>query len=157
MGWLIGAGVLPLCIVAAWCILHRPLRMFFEDLHVEQARESFRRRREHLEADFVASLSRFDREEGQRWEDAQWHDEILWARDRQSRHFLALVCVHFEPNPFEEPQIRRHATAVFDFHKGRWRAEGKRLDQVRPDEAVGRNRRYEPVAVVHNPSPRQVD
>ncbi|MDG3004174.1 hypothetical protein [Paludisphaera mucosa] len=155
MAWLIGAGVLPVCIFAAWCILHRPLRIFFEDLHVDQARLAFRRRRERLEAEFVASLGRFDRDEGLRWDDAQWHDEVLWARDRQTRRFLALVCVHFEPDPFETPQVRRHATAVFEFHKGRWRAEGKRLDQVRPDEAVGRNRRYEPVAVVH-PNPRRV-
>ncbi|WP_165249719.1 hypothetical protein [Paludisphaera soli] len=155
MGWLIAAGVLPSCVFAGWFILRRPLRLFFEDLHVDQAREAFRRRREHLEAAFVASLGRFDREEGARWEDAQWHDEILWARDRQTRRFLALVCVHFEPDLFEPPQARRHATAVFEFSKGRWRAEGKRLDQIFPDEAVGRNRRYEPVAVVHR-NPRQL-
>src|SRR5690606_34092208 len=100
-------------------------------------------RREHLEAGFVAALSRFDAEEGARWDDARWHDEVLWARDRQTRRFLALVCVHFEPDLFDASQLRRHATAVFEFHKGRWRAEGKRLDQIRPDEAVGRNRRFE--------------
>ena len=41
----------------------------------------------------------------------------------------------------------RLATAVFEYRKGRWNAEGKRLDEIRPDQAVGRNRRYEPVAV----------
>lgn len=155
MGWLIGAGVLPLCIIAAWCILHRPLRIFYEDLHVDQARDAFRRRREHLEAEFITSLGRFDRDEGLRWEDARWHDEVTWARDRQTRRFLALVGVHFEPEPFEPPQARRHATAVFEFHKGRWKADGKRLDQTRPDEAVGRNRRFEPVAAAH-PNTRHV-
>jgi hypothetical protein len=155
MGWLIGAGVLPLCIFAAWFILRRPLRIFLEDLHVDQARDSFRRRREHLEAEFITSLGRFDREEGSRWDDARWHDDVVWARDRQTRCFLALVGVHFEPGPFEPPQARRHATAVFEYDKGRWRADGKRLDQIRPDEAVGRNRRFEPVAA-SQPNPRHV-
>ena len=35
----------------------------------------------------------------------------------------------------------RHATALFEFRKGRWHVEGKRLDEVRPDEAIGRNQR----------------
>ena len=88
--------------------------------------------------------------EGTRWEEAQWHDEVLWARDRQTRHFLALVGIHFDStNPFEHPSARL-ATAVFEYRKGRWIAEGKRLDEIRPDEAVGRDRRYEPVAVTHS-------
>mgnify|MGYP001056581219 CR=1 FL=1 len=155
MGWLIGAVILPPCVCAAWYVLHRPLRIFFEDLHVDQARDSFRRRREHLEAEFVTSLGRFDRDEGLRWEGASWHDEIVWARDRQTRRLLALVAVHFEPELFEPPQFLRHATAVFECDKGRWKAEGRRLDQTRPSEAVGRNRRFEPVAIGH-PNPRHV-
>ena len=91
---------------------------------------------------------------GARWEDANWHDEVLWARDRQTRYFLALVCVHFDRGPLR-PSLSRLATAVFEYRKGRWYAEGKRLDEIRPDEAVGRNRRYEPVAIVH-PSVRRV-
>lgn len=150
MGWLIGAGVLPFTVFATWCVLRRPLRLFFEDLQVDQARDSFRRRREHLEAEFITSLSRVDPREGLRWEDAHWRNEVLWARDRRTRHFLALVRVDFESD-FHDPS---HATAVFEHHKRRWRAEGKRLDQVRPDEAVGRDRRFEPVAVVH-PNPRR--
>jgi len=155
MGWLIGVGVLPICILVAWCVLHRPLRLFFEDFHVDQARDLFRSQRERLEARFVTSLASFDYDEGRRWDDAHWHDEVLWARDRKTRYLLALVCVHFDPDLFDMVQTRRHATAVFEFRKGRWYAEGKRLDQVRPDEAVGRNRRFEPVAVVH-PNPRRV-
>ena len=93
--------------------------------------------------------------EGQRWEAAQWHDEVLWARDRQTRYLLALVCVHFDPGPFDEFPGRRHATAVFEFRKGHWCVEGKSLDEMRPDEAVGRNQRFEAV-VVTQPHPRRV-
>jgi hypothetical protein len=153
MHWLIWAGILPVCLVAAFLLLQRPLRLFFEDLHVDQARESFHRHREWLEARFVTALNRIDPAEGSRWEEARWHDEILWARDRQTRHFLALVCVQFEANPLDHLSARL-ATAVFEYHKGRWRAEGKRLDEIRPDQAVGRNQRYEPVVVGHPNSRR---
>jgi hypothetical protein len=153
MNWLIWASVLPVCLIAAFLILQRPLRLFFEDLHVDQARESFHRRREWLEARFVSALNRIDPAEGTRWDEARWHDEVLWARDRQTRHFLALVCVHFESSPFESVPSRL-ATAVFEYRRGRWVAEGKRLDEIRPDEAVGRNRRYEPVMVAQLNSKR---
>jgi hypothetical protein len=150
MNWLIWAEILPVCLVAAFLVLHRPMRLFVEDLHVDQAREAFHRQREWLEARFVTALYRVDPSEGTRWEEAQWHDDVLWARDRQTRHFLALVGIHFEStNPFEHPSARL-ATAVFEYRKGRWIAEGKRLDEIRPDEAVGRDRRYEPVVVAHS-------
>ena len=82
-----------------------------------------------------------------RWEDAHWHDEVLWARDRQTRRLLALIGVHFDADPFDDlpDSAARHATALFEFRKGRWHAEGKRLDEIRPDEAVRRNQRFEPV------------
>src|SRR6185437_1402218 len=50
----------------------------------------------------------------------------------------------FDVNPFDEQMIR-HATALFEFRKGRWLAEGKHVDALRPDEALLRHRRYEPV------------
>jgi hypothetical protein len=147
MGWLIWAGILPVCLVVALFLLQRPLRLFLEDMHVDQARESFRHRREWLEARFVTALLRIDPLEGARWEEAKWHDEVFWARDRETRHLLALVCVHFEAAPFDQMSVGRLATAVFEYRRRRWCAEGKRLDEMRPDEVVGRNRRFEPVEI----------
>jgi hypothetical protein len=69
---------------------------------------------------------------------------------------LALVCVQFEPGPFDALQGPRHSTALFEFRKGRWYSEGRRLDETRPNEAVGRNQRFEAV-VVTQPHPRRVD
>ena len=155
MGWLIWAGVLPLCLVAAFFLLQRPLRIFFEDLHVDQARESFHCQREWLEARFVTALSRIDPAEGARWEDAQWHDEVLWARDRQTRRFLALVCVHFDANPFDPLTSAGWPRPFSSTARGSGPPTGKRLDETRPDEVVGRNRRYEPVVIAH-PSPKRV-
>lgn len=142
------ASVLPACLVAFWMLLRRPVRQLTEELHVDHARELFRQRREWLEARFVRTLTKVDSAEGQRWDDAHWHNGVLWARDRQTRRLLALIEVHFDPPPFElesdgEP---RHATALFEFRKGQWHAEGKRLNEISPDEAVLRNRRFEPVA-----------
>ena len=150
MEWLIWAGLLPGCVLAAVLIARRPARQVWEEMHVDRARVLFRQRREWLEARFVGALLRADAAEGHRWEDARWHDEIVWARDRQSRRLLALIGVHFEPDPLDDPPFPHHATALFEFRKGRWHAEGKRLDEIRPDEAFLRLHRFERV-VVHQP------
>jgi hypothetical protein len=155
MGFLIGAGILLGCVVAAWAILNRPMRQLLDEVRVDHARASFHQRREWLEARFISALGRIDPAEGQRWENAQWHDEVTWARDRRSRYLLALVAVHFEPDPFELAPITKHATAVFEYRRGRWYVDGRRLDEMRPDEAIGRNQRFEAV-VVTRPDPRRV-
>jgi hypothetical protein len=155
MALLIAAVIVVICASLAFWIIRRPLRQIFDDVHLDRARELFHQQREWLEARFISALSHADPVEGQRWESAQWHDEVVWARDRQTRHLLALVCVHFESSPFEMLALPRHATALFEFRKGRWHVEGKRLDEVRPDEAIGRNRRFEAVAVSPSP-PRRV-
>jgi hypothetical protein len=154
MGWIIWGGVLLTCLVSAWLILRGPLRQLSEEVHAERARELFRQRREWLEADFLGAMGKIDPAERLRWEDARWHDEILWARDRQTRRLLALIGVHFGSGLFDDlpDPSTRHATALFEFRKGRWHAEGKRLDEIRPDEVVRRNQRFEPV-IMH---PRRV-
>ena len=154
MELLILVGILPICLILAWFILRQPFRLFFEELNLDTAREQFRAQRERLEARFVTALGVLDVSEGFRWEEAHWHNEVFWARDRQTRHLLALVGVHFDLDPFDEIPTRRLATAVFEFRKGQWRAEGKRLDEVRPDEAVGRNQRFEPVIMTQQQSRR---
>jgi len=148
MGWIIWGGILPTCLVSAYLIVRRPLRQVVEELHVDQARLLFRRRREWLEARFLTSLGQLDPIERLRWEEARWHDQVHWARDNQTRRLLALVEIHFELDPFDEaPEpIARHATALFEYRKGRWFADGKRLDATRPDEALLRHGRFEPVA-----------
>jgi hypothetical protein len=155
MPLLIGAGILLVCLLVAWMVLRRPLRQIVEDVHVDHARLLFHQQREWLEARFISALVLADPIEGQKWDSAHWHDEVLWARDRQSRHLLALVCVHFEPGPFDLVQEKRHATALFEFRKGNWFVDGKRLDEMRPDQAVGRNQQFEAV-VITQPNPRRV-
>ena len=156
MGLLIGTGILFTCGLAAWVILRRPILQIVEDVHVDHARALFHQRREWLEARFVSALARTDPAEGQRWENAQWHDEVLWARDRQTSPAAgAWSASSSSPGRSTRSRLRRHATALFEYRKGRWYAEGQRLDETRPDEAVGRNQRFEAV-VVTQPHPRRV-
>jgi hypothetical protein len=151
MGWIIWGGILPVCLIALWLICRRPVRQVVEEMHFDRARELFRQQREWLEARFLAALAKNDPLERVRWEDAHWHDEIVWARERPSRKLLALIGVHFDSDPiFDLPDSHpRHATALFEYHKGRWIAEGKRLDEIRPDEAFLRHHRLEPVVPHH--------
>jgi hypothetical protein len=155
MRTLVGEAFLPFCFVLAWLLLRRPLRVIVEGSGVERARQRFRQQRERLEARFLTALGRLDPSEAARWDDADWHDEVLWARDRQTRVLLALVGVRFRSDAFDDlgDPRPRHSTALFEYRRGRWLAEGKRLDEVRPDEAVLRNLRFEPV-LTH---PRRVD
>jgi hypothetical protein len=133
--------------------VQKPLRRSLQELRFRRACEQFRLQREWLEARFLGSLSRVDPGEHNRWEDAHWHDEIVWARERPSRRLLALVGVHFDSDPIFDLPVDppRHATALFEFRCGRWYAEGKWLDQTRPDEAFLRHQRFEPVV----PLPRR--
>jgi len=149
MSQFIWMGILPACLIAFVLIVRRPARQFAEEIHLDHARELFRQQREWLEPRFLTALGKADPIEGIRWEEAQWHNEILWARDRQTRRLLAMIAVHFNASPFEDAgePFTRHATALFEFRKGRWFAEGKRLDEVQPNELVGRNQRFEAVVL----------
>ncbi len=151
MGPYLWAGLLPISVLLAWLIVYRPLRALAEERLLERARAQFRLQREWLEARFLTSITPHDLIESLRWEDAHWHDEIVWARDRKTRNLLALVGVHFEPDPLtgfpEEPP--RQATALFEYRQGRWVADGRHFDEIRPDEAFLRHRQFEPVAPPH--------
>ena len=149
MGSVIWCILVLNCLASGWVFLRRRFRQFSEEMHVDLAREHFRMQREWLEARFLGAIEKADSIERIRWEDAQWHSEILWARDRKSRVFLALVRVHFNGQAYNEVggSQFRHATAIFEFRKGRWHAEGQRLDEMRPDEAVLRGKRFEPVVM----------
>jgi len=148
MSPMLWALLVPVCLLAAWLIV-RPLRAIVEDLNVDRARDQFRLQREGLEARFLSAVGRLDPIEKTRWDEARWRDEIIWARDRRSRRLLALVGVTFEAELFGEfPESPpHHATALFEYFKGTWHAEGKRLDEIRPDEAFIRNQRFEPLGL----------
>lgn len=148
--WLIWCVAVPGLALAAWLVARGPVRHLVEGVRFVRARAEFRQQREWLEARFLSALARVDPPEAARWDDARWQDEVRWARDRRSRRLLAFIGVEFDPGPFDD-RTPRHATALFEYRKGRWLADGQRVDSLRPDEALLRHRRYEPVTP---PEPR---
>ncbi len=149
MQWLIWVLVLPACL--AWTVLivghcHRKISYLFL---AGRARVRFHRQREWLEAGFLEALAREDPLIWTRWEEAHWLDEVTWARDRQTGRLLALVGVEFDADPLlDGDDAERHATVVFEYHRGRWRSDGNRLDAIQPFEAfLLRHGRYEPLAI----------
>jgi hypothetical protein len=144
---MIWAALLPLCGIAAWLILRKPIRGLLEDRDAVRARESFRREREWLEARFLQEIAHADRVESVRWEDAEWHNDVAWARDRRTRRLIALVGVDFAANPFaaDSEDAHRHATAFFEFRAGHWHADGRHLNALQPNEAFLRHRQLEPI------------
>jgi hypothetical protein len=148
-GWLVFTGAAVGLALAAWLVIRGPVRRALDAMRFDRARVQFRQQREWLEARFLGSLARVDPPEAARWDDAHWQNEVRWARDRRTHRLLALIGVEFDAAPFDDPSAR-HATALFEYRKGRWLADGQRLDSLRPDEAL-RTRRYEPVTP---PQPR---
>src|SRR5262249_28723412 len=132
MGLLIAAVILAACFLATWAVLRGPVRQIADDVRAEHARTLFYRSRERLEARFVSNIERLGPALAERWESAHWADHVLWARDRQTHHLLALTFVEFEPGPFELSFDRTYCTAIFEFDKRQWCAQGKHLDEVRP-------------------------
>lgn len=142
--YLIAGMLLPLSMMLAYLILRRPIREICEEIGFEKARQRFRQQRERLEARFLTALDRLDPEEHEHWEDADWRDEIAWARDRTTRTLNALVAVRFDPPPFTDLPAP-YATALFEYRDGRWSTDGLWFDDLKPDEAVALHRELEPV------------
>jgi hypothetical protein len=144
--------LLPVSMLIAYLILRRPIREICEEIGFEKARQRFREQRERLEARFLTALGRIDPEEQEHWEQADWRDEIVWARDRSTRTLNALVAVRFDPPPFTDLPSP-YATALFEYHDGNWSTDGQWFDDLRPEEAVALHRQLEPVIVSrHRPS-----
>ena len=59
----------------------------------ENARRTFRLKRELLEAKFFTLASSLGKPRGVRWLDCKWHDEVIFARDRQTGLITAFVGV----------------------------------------------------------------
>ena len=142
--YLVATVLLSASLGVAYLILRRPIREILEEVGFEKARQRFRQHRERLEARFVGLLGKLDPEEMARWEEADWSDDVVWARDRRTRTLTALVAVRFAQPPFIDEPVRV-ATALFEFREGRWTTDAQWFDAMRPDEAVLLQRRLEPV------------
>lgn len=137
--------LLALCAAIAWLIVRRMVATLMEEYQGDVGRQAFRRDRERLEFRFLQALERNDPEERARWEDAHWKDGVYWARDRSTRRLLALVSVELPRKPGSGPVRETAVTALFEFRKGAWVAEGRFVEKALPADAC-RHARLEAVS-----------
>jgi hypothetical protein len=111
-----------------------------------QARQTFFRRREWLEARFVTLASQSGKPRGLEWVNCDFDSEVRFARDRDTGNLRALVGVTISFRAIEGGGMEdveavsnlRAATAVFLFENQQWTTIGRVLFNVNPDEAIAR-------------------
>lgn len=143
--WGIVAGILAagvLVLVCAW----KPLQQRWRRRDAELARKSFRLQRELLEAKFFTLASSLGKPRGLRCLDCQWHDEVIFARDRQTGLITAFVGVGLRFEAIEGGDMEdvaavssmRDASALFHYQLGTWGTGGRALFNMGPQLAIDR-------------------
>ena len=122
--------------------------------------KDFRLQRERLEALFVEQVMKSGKPRGLRWREPEFHNPVVFARDRRTSHMMAFVglTVSFEAveggGMEDVPAVGnlRAATALFR-HDGRaWQTDGRVLFNLEPAEAVAYYER-ELETIVDAPNP----
>jgi hypothetical protein len=135
-------------------MFRRPLRRMSREIQSERAQELFRLQRERLEMLFLPAAANTGKPRGLRWVECDFDDEVVYARDRNTKELVALVGVIIRFEAVEGSDMEglpavgnlRNACAVFFFQKGNWHTAGKALFNMNPAEAVEHFRnRYERV------------
>jgi hypothetical protein len=137
----VGTAVTAGAVLVGFWLIGRaadPVRQF------AQARDLFRGQREHLEAQFFEAATRSGKPRGLRWLECIWGEAVAFARDKETRQFVALVSVTIRFEAIEGSDMEglpavanlRNASAVFFFHAGRWHTQGKAVFNLNPDEAL---------------------
>ena len=134
---LIGVGSVVL--VYIWPrISARPAASF------DQARSSFHRRREWLEARFLTLAAQSGKPRGLRWADCEFANDVAFARDRKTRRFRALVAVSIQFEAIaggdmehvEAVGNRKAATVVFRLDGLEWEVDGRALFNLNPAQTI---------------------
>ncbi|GAB6166296.1 hypothetical protein JCM19992_22960 [Thermostilla marina] len=154
----VSATVLVLFMVAglAWT----PARRFLSRSRIADAKRSFRRRREHLEASFVCLVARraeVDVDDVQ----CEFEDEILFVRHRETGEISALVGIAIDVRmpgqTFADRSLGlQRAVAWFRLGPDGWQATERPLMNLSPREALNRlGSQLEPLGL-ERPRPRTV-
>lgn len=114
------------------------------DAEMARWRGAFFRRREWLEAAFHKTASSRGTPRGLTWQDCDFEDQVVFARDRRSGEPAALVgmTIQFAAIPggaMEEVEAvanRKMATALFRYQNGEWVTEGRAIFNLNPVEAI---------------------
>lgn len=113
---------------------------------IRRAIESFRHRREQLEARFFDLASTQGKPRGLRWLGCDWLDTTTFARDRTTGLITAFVGVNLRFEAIEGGDMEdvaavgtvRDAVALFHFQAGSWGTGGRALFNMNPEDAVTR-------------------
>lgn len=137
-------GIVAFCILLAalfalvWWIRRQQVKS------LQQARETFHRRREWLEAEFLSRAEASGKPRGLRWVNCDFENGVSFARDRRTGRYRALVGVTIsfeaiEGGGMEEVEAvgnLRAATVVFRLDGPQWRADDRALFNLNPAEAI---------------------
>lgn len=137
----------------------------WERQQVRRAIQSFRHRREQLEARFYDLAKAQGKPRGLRWIACDWLDATTFARDRATGLITAFAGVNVRFEAIEGGEMEevaavgtvRDAVALFHFQSGGWGTGGRALFNMNPEDAVTRLAdQYEPLpAELTTSSPRR--
>jgi hypothetical protein len=139
---LVVVGVL-LTLVAMTIVLYVALR-FARQRQESQARKLFQEKRQLLQNEFLRAAGGRGKPKGLRWQQCDWEEWVVFARQRQTGELVALasLTVHFEAIEGGDMEgvaavsLPRNATAVFYLRAGQWHTTGKVVFNLNPDETI---------------------
>ncbi len=143
--WLVLGGVVLVGFLIGGVLYAWP-RMRERNMKVEldDARRTFHRRREWLEARFLSVNVQSGKPRGLRWVDCDFENDVAFARERRTGRLRALVGVSIqfeavEGGPMEEVEAvgnRKAATVVFRLDGPDWEVDGRALFNLNPAQTI---------------------
>ena len=143
IGWVIVIGMIAAAVVIGPWLAGRFAARRRKELRA-QARNTFRQRREWLEAKFFDLAATSGKPRGFSWADCDFQDEVSYVVDRGSGDLLAMVGVTVRFQAAKEDGLEQDvtsgvsyaATAVFRFSGGGWMTDGRAIFNLEPGEAI---------------------
>lgn len=117
--------------------------------------ESFKLRRETLEAKFYDLATSLGKPRGLKWATCEWKEPVEFVRERDTGLLTAFASVEISFEAIEGGDMEdvaavsdiRDASAVFHYADGNWGTGGKALFNMNPATAVEKlTHQFEPVA-----------
>lgn len=150
--WIIAGIAAAVAVLSS--VVAAPLARRWERRETRRAVQSFRLRREMLEARFFDLARTRGKPRGVRWIECDWQPGVTFARDKKSRLLTAFVAVNVRFEAVEGGEMEdvafvstiRDAAAVFHYRDGVWGTGGRALFNMNPQDAVKQLvAEYEPV------------
>jgi len=160
MPYVVVAIAVVTVVLAGLLFIVPPVRESRRRAQQAKLQKDFRLQRERLEALFVEQVMKSGKPRGLRWREPDFHNPVVFARDRKTSHLMAFVglTVSFEAieggGMEDVPAVDnlRAATALFRHDGQHWQTDGRVLFNLEPAEAVAYyERELETLIDVPNP------